>query len=41
MFSQLVNTDTFIGKKTRDAFVPDEMQGADDDKVILIVVQPG
>ena len=41
VFSQLVNTDTLIRKQIRHAFIPDQVQGANDDKVILVLVKPG
>ena len=41
VLSQLVNTDTLIRKQIRDALIPDQVQGANDNKVILVLVKPG
>ena len=38
LFSQLVNTDTFICEQIRYTFIADEVQGANDDQVVPIIV---
>ena len=39
--SQLLNTDTFFGEQSGHAAIADEVQGADDDQIIAIIVKPG